>query len=78
MTKRHPDTGEAMTPIQLADFIAYEHRIAYQRQLQAGDDVVFRAAFFDEMRTMLSVEHDVMNEANLVAVCERHNLPRRG
>lgn len=63
-----PTTGEPYTPFQVADFIAYEHALAYDRALDAGNERPLRESF-RQLRTMLPVDPGVYDEKALRAWC---------
>jgi len=73
-----------MTPIQLTDLIAYEHRLTFERQRQQSERP-FRTSFL-EIRRMLPIEEVLLpgsHRGHLEAPCSeeapvRNDQPKPG
>jgi len=59
-----------MTPIQLTDLIAYEHRLTYERQRQQSERP-FRTSFL-EIRRMLPIEEVLLGPEAIEDIWKRH------
>ena len=68
-------SGEAYTPFQLADLIAYEHRLRYNRHLDASEQELRKS--FIAIRRMLPIQVGVMMANGLRDWCRQQGVTRR-
>lgn len=75
MGKRHPETREALTPMQLADFVAYEFRLAYERRIKNKTQHPSRIG----LRHLDAVPKRayILGASTLIKICESMKLKRR-
>lgn len=73
---RNDPTGEAYTPFELCDFIAYEHRLAYTRHMDVDNKFHPRGSF-TEMRRHLPFEAGIFDREMLVKWCAHRAIPKR-
>jgi hypothetical protein len=73
---RRNASGEPYTPFQVADFLAYEHRLLYEQFLKAGRPQKVRGAF-RQLRRMLAVDVGIFDEPALRAWCEAADFKPR-
>lgn len=64
-----PNSGEAYTPFQICDFIAYEHRLTYNRYLEDDQTRELRKSFLN-LRRSVPIEVGVMDESAIRAWCD--------
>jgi len=76
MGKRHPETAEAMTLMQLSDFVSYEFRLAYERTYKKGDPRPSRIG----LQHLAQIKKLVyfFDAAKLVGLCRSMKLRPRG
>jgi hypothetical protein len=73
--RNDPNTGEAYTPLQVADLIAYEYRLAYERRLDENNTRPMRGAF-TELRRLLPINAGILDAEFLAKFCAR-SIPKR-
>ena len=74
--KLDPSTGLAHAAFQAADFIAYEHRLAYHKRVETGVAPKLRASF-EALRHSLPVDVGIADRAMIEQFVISQNVPPR-
>ena len=75
ISPRVNDAGEEITPFQVADFIAYEHRYAYAKFLKTKEKAPARKSM-SALRQLLPLNIGILDDAMIARFCEQHVPPR--
>ena len=71
ITPRVNDHGEEVTPFQVADFIAYEHRYAYDKFWRTRKKATPRRSM-SELRRMVPLNVGMLDTKMITEFCEKH------
>ena len=74
--KVDPATGLAHPAFQAADFIAYEHRLAYQKRVEMGVAPKLRGSF-EALRESLPIDVGIADQVMIAQFIESQRVPPR-